>query len=87
MPVALWRYWLAYAVNIRIFYLKDLSLYSNETMQYNAVTCASILRELVPGFASGELVPPPIHPEIYSLQDANAAYAKVGGVKDARIAI
>ena len=57
-----------------------------DTLALSSVETADLLRELVPGFASGHLSPFPIRPDaIYRLEDAAEAYRTVLGSSRDRV--
>jgi len=76
-----------FAVNIRAFYRKDLTLHSTETMQYDAVQSAAILSELLPGFASGEVKPPLVNETVFPLQASHDAYEAVKAGSPTRVVV
>jgi NADPH2:quinone reductase len=63
-------------INIRDFYHQQARLIGIDSLSLDAVQSAVILRALSPGFASGELSPPPIA-ATYSLDQAILAYQAV----------
>ena len=63
-------------INIRDFYHQQARLIGVDSLPLDAIQCAAILRELSPGFATGELSPPPIA-ATYSLEHAVEAYQAV----------
>ncbi len=72
--------------NIFEFYRGRHSYYGIDTLALSSVETGEVLRELVPGFASGALKPFPIvDAAIYSLADAAQAYAAVLGSSRDRI--
>ena len=70
--------------DILAFYRKQLTYVGIDTLALTSVATADILRELLPGFASGALRPFPVHDSaIYELDRAVEAYrAVIGGAKD-----
>ncbi len=57
-----------------------------DTLALSSIETADVLRDLAPGFASGDLKPFPINPNgIYALEDATEAYLKVLGSSRDRI--
>ena len=57
-----------------------------DTLALSSVETADLLRELVPGFASGDLRPFPILPDaVYRLEDAAEAYRTVLGSSRDRV--
>lgn len=72
--------------NIFEFYRGRHSYYGIDTLSLSSVETGEVLRDLVPGFASGALKPFPINPSaIYSLANAADAYAAVLGSSRDRI--
>ena len=66
--------------NIFEFYRGRHTYVGIDTLALSSVATGDVLKELVPGFASGALKPFPIKPEaIYSLEDAAKAYVAVMG--------
>lgn len=63
-------------INLPEFYHQQARLIGIDSLSLDVVHCASILRDLVDGFASGELTPLPIA-ATYSLDDAPRAYEAV----------
>jgi NADPH:quinone reductase-like Zn-dependent oxidoreductase len=63
-------------INIRDFYHQQARLIGVDSLALDVIQCASLLRGLAEGFASGALVPPPIA-ATYSLLDAPRAYEAV----------
>mmetsp|Transcript_122549 Transcript_122549/g.392192 ORF Transcript_122549/g.392192 Transcript_122549/m.392192 type:complete len:136 (+) Transcript_122549:73-480(+) len=76
-----------FPLNLRAFYRKDLTVHSTETMQYDVVGYASCLAELLPGFQSGALVPPPTCEHVFPLQATHEAFAKVKGGAAERVVV
>jgi NADPH:quinone reductase-like Zn-dependent oxidoreductase len=60
-------------LNLRDFYHQQARLIGIDSLSLDAVHCAQILRDLSPGFDSGELAPPPIA-ATYPLDHAIQAY-------------
>jgi NADPH:quinone reductase len=59
-----------------------------DTLALSSITTASVLRELVDGFASGRLRPFPIRPgAIFPLSRAHEAYVSVSGASPDRVLI
>jgi NADPH2:quinone reductase len=57
-----------------------------DTLGLSSIATGAVLRELVPGFASGHLKPFPIRPAaIYSLENAKAAFVAVAGSSRDRV--
>ena len=66
--------------NIFEFYRGQHTYVGIDTLALSSVATAAVLRQLVPGFASGALQPFPISPAaVYPLPDAKAAYLAVAG--------
>jgi NADPH2:quinone reductase len=66
--------------NIFEFYRGRHTYVGIDTLALSSVASGDVLKELVPGFASGALKPFPIKPEaIYRLEDAKRAYVAVMG--------
>ena len=63
-------------LNLRDFYHQQARLIGVDSLSLDSVQCAQILRDLSPGFASGELTPPPIA-ATYPLDQAIQAYEAV----------
>ncbi|HEY2589772.1 MAG TPA: zinc-binding alcohol dehydrogenase family protein [Tepidisphaeraceae bacterium] len=63
-------------LNIRDFYHQQARLIGIDSLALDATASAAILRDLVGGFASGELAPPPVA-ATYPLAEAARAYAAV----------
>jgi hypothetical protein len=70
--------------NILEFYRGRHTYVGIDTLAFSSVESGDLLREALPGFASGHLRPYPIPPKaIYSLPDARAAYlAVIGSSRD-----
>jgi NADPH:quinone reductase len=74
--------------NIFAFYRGRHTYVGVDTLALSSVETADVLRELVPGFASGHLKPFPIRPDaIYRLEDAARAYAAVLGSSRDRLVL
>jgi NADPH2:quinone reductase len=66
--------------NILEFYRGQHTYYGVDTLGLSSIATGEVLRDLVPGFASGHLKPYPIRPEaVYPLEHAKQAYAAVAG--------
>lgn len=63
-------------IDIRDFYHQQARLLGVDSLSLDATRCAAILHELADGFASGQLLPPPVA-ATYALADAVAAYTAV----------
>jgi NADPH:quinone reductase-like Zn-dependent oxidoreductase len=63
-------------LNLRDFYHQQARLIGVDSLSLDAVQCAQILRDLSPGFDSGELTPPPIA-ATYPLHQAMQGYEAV----------
>jgi hypothetical protein len=64
--------------DIFTFYRGRHSFFGIDTLALDAVATAALLRELLPGFASGELVPFPVAEDAcFPLQRAKDAYRAV----------
>src|SRR3984885_11099495 len=62
------------------FYRGQHAYVGIDTLGLSSIVTGAVLRELVPGFASGHLKPFPIRPAaIYSLENAKAAFVAVAG--------
>ncbi|MEA2835976.1 MAG: hypothetical protein QOD89_526 [Bradyrhizobium sp.] len=72
------------AFNILEFYRGRHTYVGIDTLAFSSAASADVLREVLPGFASGHLKPYPISSNaIYSLADAKAAYlAVIGSSRD-----
>jgi hypothetical protein len=70
--------------NILEFYRGRHTYVGVDTLAFSSIESGDLLREALPGFASGHLKPYPISPNaIYSLPDARAAYlAVIGSSRD-----
>ena len=70
--------------NILEFYRGRHTYVGVDTLAFSSIESGDLLREALPGFASGHLRPYPISPKaIYSLPDAKAAYlAVIGSSRD-----
>jgi NADPH:quinone reductase-like Zn-dependent oxidoreductase len=70
--------------NILEFYRGRHTYVGIDTLAFSSIESGDLLREVLPGFASGHLKPYPISPEaIYLLSDAEAAYlAVIGSSRD-----
>src|SRR5206468_3677698 len=65
--------------NILEFYRGQHTYVGVDTLGLSSVATGAVLKELVPGFASGHLKPFPILPRaIYSLENAKSAFGAVG---------
>jgi NADPH:quinone reductase-like Zn-dependent oxidoreductase len=72
--------------NILEFYRGRHTYVGIDTLAFSSVASGDLLREVLPGFASGHLQPYPISPSaIYSLADAKNAYLAVSGWNRNRI--
>jgi NADPH:quinone reductase-like Zn-dependent oxidoreductase len=72
--------------NILEFYRGRHTYVGIDTLAFSSVASGDVLREVLPGFASGHLKPYPISASaIYSLADAKAAYLAVSGSSRNRI--
>src|SRR3981081_3206927 len=66
--------------NILEFYRGQHTYVGIDTLALSSIAPGAVLRELGPGFASGQLKPFPIKPgAIYPLEDAKAAFMSVAG--------
>ena len=64
--------------NILEFYRGRHTYVGVDTLAFSSIECGELLREVLPGFASGHLRPYPVSPKaIYALRDAKAAYLAV----------
>jgi NADPH2:quinone reductase len=70
--------------NILEFYRGRHTYVGIDTLAFSSIESGDLLREALPGFASGHLKPYPISPDaIYPLSDAKAAYlAVIGSSRD-----
>jgi NADPH:quinone reductase-like Zn-dependent oxidoreductase len=72
--------------NILEFYRGQHSYVGIDTLALSSIATGAVLRELGPGFASGQLKPFPIKPgAIYPLEDAKAAFLAVAGSSRDRV--
>src|SRR6266704_1636841 len=72
--------------NILEFYRGQHTYAGVDTLALSSTATGTVLRELVPGFASGHLKPFPIRPDaIYPLEDAKAAFLAVAGSSRHRV--
>ena len=72
--------------NILEFYRGQHTYVGIDTLGLSSVATGAVLKELVPGFASGDLKPFPIRSAaIYPLQDAKAAFLAVAGSSRDRV--
>ena len=72
--------------NILEFYRGQHTYVGIDTLGLSSVATGAVLKELVPGFASGHLKPFPILPAaIYSLENARSAFVAVAGSSRDRI--
>jgi len=72
--------------NILEFYRGQHTYVGVDTLALSSVATGAVLRELVPGFASGHLKPFPILPSaIYPLEQAKAAFVAVAGSSRDRV--
>src|SRR5438034_2991091 len=72
--------------NILEFYRGQHTYVGVDTLALSSTATGAVLRELVPGFASGHLKPFPIRPgAIYPLEDAKAAFLAVAGSSRHRV--
>jgi NADPH:quinone reductase len=72
--------------NILEFYRGQHTYVGIDTLALSSVATGAVLKELVPGFASGHLKPFPIRPAaIYPLEDAKNAYVAVAGSSRDRV--
>jgi NADPH:quinone reductase-like Zn-dependent oxidoreductase len=68
------------------FYRGQHAYVGIDTLGLSSIATGAVLRELVPGFASGHLKPFPIRPAaIYSLENAKAAFVAVAGSSRDRV--
>jgi NADPH2:quinone reductase len=68
------------------FYRGQRTFVGIDTLGLSSVATGAVLRELVPGFASGHLKPFPIQPgAIYPLEEAKAAFVAVAGSSRDRV--
>jgi NADPH2:quinone reductase len=74
--------------NILEFYRGQHSYFGIDTLGLSSTATGAVLRELVPGFASGHLKPFPIKSgAIYPLEDAKAAFVAVAGSSRDRVIV
>ena len=72
--------------NILEFYRGQHTYVGVDTLGLSSVATGAVLKELVPGFASGHLKPFPIQPAaIYSLENARSAFVAVAGSSRDRV--
>src|ERR1700730_7983799 len=72
--------------NILEFYRGQHTYVGIDTLGLSSVATGAVLKELVPGFASGHLKPFPIQPAaIYSLENARCAFVAVAGSSRDRV--
>src|SRR5712672_1629775 len=72
--------------NILEFYRGQHTYVGVDTLGLSSVATGAVLKELVPGFASGHLKPFPILPRaIYSLENAKSAFVAVAGSSRDRV--
>jgi NADPH:quinone reductase len=72
--------------NILEFYRGQHTYVGVDTLGLSSVATGAVLKELVPGFASGHLKPFPIQPAaIYSLENARCAFLAVAGSSRDRV--
>jgi NADPH2:quinone reductase len=72
--------------NILEFYRGQHTYVGVDTLGLSSVATGAVLKQLVPGFASGHLKPFPIKPAaIYSLENARSAFVAVAGSSRDRI--
>jgi NADPH:quinone reductase-like Zn-dependent oxidoreductase len=72
--------------NILEFYRGRHTYVGIDTLAFSSTVCGKLLREALPGFASGHLRPFPISPDaIHSLSQARAAYLAVIGSSRNRV--
>jgi NADPH2:quinone reductase len=72
--------------NILEFYRGQHTYVGVDTLGLSSVATGAVLRELVPGFASGHLKPFPINPgAIYRLENAKGAFVAVAGSSRDRV--
>jgi hypothetical protein len=74
--------------NIFEFYRGRHTYVGIDTLALSSVATGEVLKELVPGFASGALKPFPIRPgAVYKLEDAAKAYVAVMGSARDRVVL
>jgi NADPH:quinone reductase-like Zn-dependent oxidoreductase len=72
--------------NILEFYRGRHTYVGIDTLAFSSIASGDVLRDALPGFASGHLKPYPIAPDaIYKLADAKAAYLAVIGASRNRV--
>ena len=72
--------------NILEFYRGQHTYVGVDTLGLSSVATGAVLKQLVPGFASGHLKPFPIQPAaIYSLENAKSAFVAVAGSSRDRV--
>jgi NADPH:quinone reductase len=72
--------------NILEFYRGQHTYVGIDTLGLSSIATGAVLRELVPGFASGHLKPFPIKPSaVYSLEQAKDAFVAVAGSSRDRV--
>jgi NADPH2:quinone reductase len=72
--------------NILEFYRGQHTYVGVDTLALSSTATGAVLRELGPGFASGDLRPFPIRPgAIYPMEDAKAAFLAVAGLSRDRV--
>jgi NADPH:quinone reductase-like Zn-dependent oxidoreductase len=72
--------------NILEFYRGQHTYVGVDTLGLSSVATGAVLKQLVPGFASGHLKPFPIKPAaIYSLENAKSAFVAVAGSSRDRV--
>ena len=72
--------------NILEFYRGQHTYVGIDTLGLSSVATGAVLKQLVPGFASGHLKPFPIQPAaIYSLENARSAFVAVAGSSRDRV--
>jgi NADPH2:quinone reductase len=72
--------------NILEFYRGQHTYLGVDTLGLSSIATAAVVRELVPGLASGHLKPYPIRPEaIYALEQAKQAFVAVAGSSRDRV--
>jgi NADPH:quinone reductase-like Zn-dependent oxidoreductase len=72
--------------NILEFYRGQHTYVGIDTLGLSSVATGAVLKQLVPGFASGHLKPFPIKPAaIYSLENAKTAFVAVAGSSRDRV--
>jgi NADPH2:quinone reductase len=72
--------------NILEFYRGQHTYVGIDTLGLSSVATGNVLRELVPGIASGHLKPFPINPgSVFPLEDAKRAFVAVAGSSRDRV--